>query len=67
MDGRVKRSKPVVEELSAKPGEAVPFQEYKGYMVINDSPGRIVIAERGLYVTEFSSANQAKEYIDNVR
>lgn len=76
MDGRVKRGrqKAITEELSAKPGEVVQYQEYKGYMIIKDTETRIVLAERGLYVTEFITRYNddvdlavAKEYIDNVR
>lgn len=38
--------------------------EYKGFTIISEQDGRVVVAERGLYVAEFADIDKAKEYID---
>lgn len=44
--------------------------QYNGYEITveqaEDEGLRVVVSERGLYVTAFDSEEQAKEYIDNV-
>jgi hypothetical protein len=60
-------NKSLMKELSSSPGTAVPFQEYRGYMIVEDSGSRVVVAERGLYVTEFDTIEKAKRFLDNVR
>lgn len=59
------RPRRVFEELKdVSAGDVVPYEEYRGYMLITEDSGRVVIAERGLYCNEFNNIKHAKEYID---
>lgn len=49
-----------IEELENKTVE----YEYKNYTIIEEDSTRVIVADRGLYVDEFETADQAKEYID---
>lgn len=69
MDGRVKKSRKttVLEALEdVKPGDIVPFINYKKHMVVTEKSGRVVVAtDYGIYIAEFDHIDKAKEFIDN--
>jgi hypothetical protein len=68
MAKRVEKESVVKALKDSKPGDIIPYQSYKNYMIIEEKSGRVVVGtEHGLYVTEFDSADKAKEYIDNVK
>jgi len=38
--------------------------EHKGYLILIEFGGRVVVSKHGLYVAEFTMQDDAEEYID---
>lgn len=41
--------------------------EYRGHLIICEAGGRVVVAKNGLYCSEFTTKEDAEEYIDAIR